>query len=95
MPLAACSPEHADGRVVGEHRAEQRQRNADAADDDVFPARLERSLLVVEVTSSTDASVVLSIATHMHAEVVGQRHQQHRADEQRRQHVVTAQLRAR
>ena len=38
----------ANGRRVNEHRAEQRQRQAEAAEDDVFPGGFERSPAVVE-----------------------------------------------
>jgi hypothetical protein len=86
--------EHADRRIVGEHGAEQRQRNADAADDDVFPAGLEGGLLVVE-RDEQDRGQRGALGGDPHdAEVVGQRHQQHHGDKQRREHIVAAQLRS-
>ena len=84
--------EHVHGGIVGENCAEQRERNADAADDDVFPAGLERSLLIVKRDEQHGRERGAFDGDPHNAEIIGQRHEQHDGNEQRREHIVTTQL---
>ena len=77
----------ANGRRVEEHRAEQRQRQAEAAEDDVFPGGFERSPAVVKRDEQHGRQRGGFHGKPHHAEVVGQHDQQHAGREQRREHV--------
>ncbi len=75
-------------RVVGENGAEQRHRQADAADDRVLPGGLERGGLPVE-SDQEDRRERGGFNRHPHdAQVIGHGDEQHREHEQRRQGVV-------
>ena len=86
-------PRQMVARVVGQHGAEQRHREADAADHGVLPRGFERSGLAVE-RHQEDGGQRGGFDGHPHhSQIVGQRHQQHGEHEQRRQAVILAELR--
>ena len=60
----ALGAEHLLGREIQQDGAEQRLRDADAAQDEILPPRLEAAGVRYSVTSSTVDSVAASIATH-------------------------------
>ena len=65
------------GGRVGEDRAEQRQRQAQAAQDDVFPRRFERGAAVVQRHQQHGRKRGGFQREPHHAQVVGQHHQEH------------------
>ena len=62
--------------------AQQRQRDADRADQQVFPGRFERAVVPMEVDQRALASVVASTPTHSSPKCWLTRHQRHRRQEQ-------------
>ena len=80
----------ADGRRVKEHRAQQRQRQAEAAENDVFPGGFERGLAVVERDQQHGGQRGRFHRKPHHAQIVGQHDQKHSRREQRRQHEKLA-----
>ena len=76
----------ADGRRVKENRAQQRQRQAQAAQDDVLPRCFQRSPPVVKRHQQDGRQGGGFHGEPHHAHVVGQHHEKHARLEQRRQH---------
>ena len=75
-----------DAGRIGEDRAEQRQRQAQAAQDDVFPGRFEGGVAVVQRHQQHRGQRGGLQREPHHAQVVGQHHQEHAGGEQRREH---------
>ena len=92
---AAFGADHPLGRHVQQDRAEQRLRDADAAEDEVLPGRLEAGRRAVDADQQHRGE---RRRLHRHpqdAHVVGRQRQQHREAEQLVHAVVQAQARRR
>ena len=60
-----CVADRVEGGEVDEHGAQERERDADRADDDVLPRGLERPSVLRWPTRNVVAIVVASTATHI------------------------------
>ena len=89
------APMHLLGRHVQQHRAEQRLRDADAAQDEVLPRRLEARRGAVDADQQHGGQRRRLHRDPQDAHVVGRQRQQHREAEQLVHAVVQAQPRRR
>ncbi len=73
-------------RRVGHYRSEQRQRQSQAAEDDIFPRRFERGLAVVQRHQQHGRQRGGLQREPHHTQVVRQHHQEHAGGKYRREH---------